>query len=204
MCHVVIEVFGFLVSNILYSSGPENENSSRYFSGPIGFTMQSDGFFCCNAIYTTTYYHPFSVRCLVGQYMFTYLLQPSTHPHPPPGPSFHILYLSSLVPHPSPFTPHHSYLLLTQSNIYIFVNYCRSLYCENYTLSRYGPIDWLIIMLIKTFHAVHISIDSTQPCGPFLLVIFQEQFVKNVACKTSEKLWQSIKIFYSKPSGKNA
>ena len=45
MCHVVIEVFGSLVSNILYSSGPENENSSRYFSGPIGFTMQSDGFF---------------------------------------------------------------------------------------------------------------------------------------------------------------
>ena len=139
------------------------------------------------------------------RYMYVYLLTSTLHPPPPsPGPSFHILYLSSLVPHPSPFTPHHSYLLLTQSNIYIFVNYCRSFYCENYTLSRYGPIDWLIIMLIKTFHAVQISIDSTQPCGPFLLVIFQEQFVKNVACKTSEKLWQSIKIFYSKPSGKNA
>ena len=39
MCLVVMYVFYGLVSNILCSSGPENENSSGYFSGSSGFTL---------------------------------------------------------------------------------------------------------------------------------------------------------------------
>ena len=72
MCLVVIYVFYYLVSNILCSSGPENENSSGYFSGPSRciamVVLQCHLHFCSY----TLLYHQFCVRCLVGKYRFTY------------------------------------------------------------------------------------------------------------------------------------